>query len=70
MDNPVFDVPGNNGLKDIIQALNWVQKNIHTFNGDAGNVTIFGNGAGAAAVHLLMLSPMAEGRNEALMLKS
>ncbi|GLV42339.1 alpha-Esterase-9 [Carabus blaptoides fortunei] len=61
MENPALNVPGNNGLKDIIQALNWVQKNIHTFNGDAGNVTIFGNGAGAAAVHLLMLSPMAEG---------
>lgn len=47
----------------MVEALRWIQKNIQQFNGDPKNVTIFGESAGAAAVHLLMLSPMAKGIN-------
>ncbi|PNF42088.1 Esterase FE4 [Cryptotermes secundus] len=54
-------VPGNNGLKDQVMALRWVQQNIAQFGGDPGNVTIFGESAGAACVHYHMLSPMSEG---------
>ncbi|XP_045460272.1 juvenile hormone esterase-like isoform X2 [Harmonia axyridis] len=54
-------VPGNAGLKDMVLALRWVKKNIKNFNGDPENVTIFGESAGAASVHLLVLSPMAKG---------
>ncbi|CAH1163421.1 unnamed protein product [Phaedon cochleariae] len=54
-------VPGNAGLKDIVMALQWVRRNISQFSGDPNNVTIFGESAGGAAVHLLMLSPMARG---------
>ncbi|XP_030027948.2 esterase FE4-like [Manduca sexta] len=53
--------PGNCGLKDIVLALKWVKKNIHHFGGDPNNITIFGNSSGGAAVHYLMLSPMAAG---------
>lgn len=53
--------PGNCGLKDVVMALQWVNKNIHSFGGDPNNVTIFGSGTGGAIVHLLMLSPMARG---------
>lgn len=42
-------------------ALRWVQNNISQFCGDPNNVTIFGESAGGAAVHYLMLSPMGKG---------
>lgn len=56
-----FSAPGNCGLKDIVMALKWVQRNISKFGGDPNNVTVFGNSSGGAIVHLLMLSPMASG---------
>ena len=60
-DDPSLDIPGNAGLKDQVMALKWVQKNIDKFGGDPNNVTIFGESAGGASVHLLMLSPMGKG---------
>ncbi|GAB1863190.1 Carboxylic ester hydrolase [Camponotus japonicus] len=52
---------GNQGLKDVILALQWVQKNISEFGGNSENVTIFGGSVGAAIVHYLTLSPLTEG---------
>lgn len=54
-------LPGNNGLKDMILALEWVQTNIAAFNGDPTQVTLMGRGAGAAAVTYLIQSPLAAG---------
>lgn len=42
----LFAVKGNYGFMDQIQALQWVQRNIHNFGGDAGRVTIFGQSSG------------------------
>jgi para-nitrobenzyl esterase len=52
---------GNQALADSIAALRWVQKNIAAFGGDAANVTIFGESAGAAMVGGLVGSPVAKG---------
>lgn len=54
-------VTGNQGLKDVIMGLRWIQKNISKFGGDPGNVTVFGESAGGAIVHCLTLSPLAKG---------
>ncbi len=52
---------GNFGLMDQIAALQWVKRHIGEFGGDAGNVTIFGESAGAISVIALMTSPAARG---------
>ncbi|KAI7802661.1 para-nitrobenzyl esterase [Triplophysa rosa] len=52
---------GNYGFMDQIQALQWVQRNIHNFGGDAERVTIFGQSSGGTSVWTLMMSPLAKG---------
>ncbi|XP_029030429.1 neuroligin-2b isoform X1 [Betta splendens] len=52
---------GNYGLLDQIQALRWLNENIGHFGGDPERITIFGSGAGAACVNLLLLSHHSEG---------
>ncbi|KAL1396196.1 hypothetical protein pipiens_001254 [Culex pipiens pipiens] len=53
--------PGNFGLKDQVMALRWVKHNIASFGGNPDLVTIFGQSAGGASVHMHMISPMSDG---------
>ncbi len=55
------DAPANRGLLDQIAALEWVRDNIAAFGGDPGNVTIFGESAGAMSVITLLSMPSAAG---------
>jgi para-nitrobenzyl esterase len=52
---------GNYGLMDMLASLEWVQANIAAFGGDPGNVTVFGQSAGAMAICSLIASPRASG---------
>lgn len=54
-------IPGNFGLKDQVEALKWVQRNIEAFNGDSRRVMIMGNSAGGASVHFHYMSKLSDG---------
>jgi para-nitrobenzyl esterase len=52
---------GNLGLRDQIEALRWVRDHIDRFGGDPGNVTLFGESAGAMSVGTILAAPSASG---------
>lgn len=52
---------GNYALLDQLAALRWVQENAASFGGDASNVTLFGESAGAINTLSLLASPLSKG---------
>ena len=52
---------GNFATLDQVQALKFVNANINAFGGDAGNVTVMGQSAGAVNVWAMLLSPLTDG---------
>jgi len=55
------NAPGNFGFKDQSMAMRWVRENIDAFGGNASSITLMGVSAGAAAVHMHVLSPFSQG---------
>ncbi len=60
------DDSGNFALLDIIKSLQFIHRNIASFGGDAGNVTLMGESAGAVNVYALMTSPLLVKANPSL----
>ncbi|CAG9795648.1 unnamed protein product [Diatraea saccharalis] len=63
-------LPGNNGLRDVLLALKWIQTNIHKFGGDPQKITLMGSEGGAVIVDLLLHSPKAKGLFRAAIMQS
>lgn len=61
---------GNYALMDIQAALQWVQRNIGAFGGNPGNVTVFGQSAGAFMISTLMSAPTSQGLFQKAILQS
>ncbi len=61
---------GNWGTLDILESLHWVQRNIGGFGGDPGNVTVFGESAGATNALSLLVSPLAQGLMQRMIVQS
>lgn len=58
---PIPGAPTNLGLRDMLAALEWIQRNAGAFGGDPDNVTVFGESAGAMSIADLLASPKARG---------
>ncbi len=54
-------MPGNMGMLDQIEGINWVKRYISYFGGDPNAITIAGESAGSESVSLLTLSPLTRG---------
>jgi para-nitrobenzyl esterase len=53
-----LDDSGNFALLDLVKSLQFINRNIASFGGDAGNVTLMGQSAGAVNVWALMTMPL------------
>lgn len=54
-------IPGNNGIRDALTLLRWVQRNAPYFGGNPNEVTLAGQSAGSSSAHLISLSPISKG---------
>ncbi|XP_017845020.1 esterase B1 [Drosophila busckii] len=61
LKDPSLNVPGNAGLKDQVLALKWIKQYISHFNGDANNITVFGESAGGCSTHYMMCTEKTRG---------
>lgn len=69
-DVPGYETAPNNGLLDLVMALQWIQENIRAFGGDPAQVTVMGESAGAKLTSVLLVTPLAKGKFKQLILES
>ena len=60
----------NFALLDLVAALNWIKRHAAAFGGDPDNVTLFGESAGASNISALLVSPLAQGLFQRVILQS
>lgn len=53
-------MPGNNGMFDMVLAVDWVKDYIRFFGGNPNKIVAFGHGTGAASAMMLSLSKFCE----------
>ena len=53
----------NLGIRDQIFALEWVKRNISNFGGDASNITLFGESAGAMSIASIISCNLIKGKS-------
>nr|WP_239091560.1 carboxylesterase family protein [Streptomyces sp. SID14478] len=58
---PGLDGSGNFGFADQLESLHWTKTNAEHFGGDPGNITVFGQSAGAMSTCAMLTSPAARG---------
>ncbi|CAH2044939.1 unnamed protein product, partial [Iphiclides podalirius] len=63
-------IPGNAGLKDQVEALRWIKKNIKKFGGDPEKITLAGFSVGASMAELHTFSKSSQGLFSKLILES
>ncbi len=56
-----YSASSNNGFLDLLQALRFINDNIHHFGGDKNKITLMGQSAGAKSVASLMFTPLSTG---------
>lgn len=56
-----IDMPGNDGFKDQVLVMKWIQDNILYYGGDPKRVTLTGHSVGAMSTIAHVASPMSQG---------
>ncbi|XP_023937086.1 juvenile hormone esterase-like [Bicyclus anynana] len=64
------EATGNIGLKDQLAALQWIKDNIQAFGGNPNTMTVFGESAGATAIHYMITTGKHEGLFDKAILQS
>jgi len=60
------EMPGNNGMFDMVLAVDWVKDYIHFFGGNPNKIVAFGHGTGASSAMMLSLSKFCESKYDCM----